>query len=284
MLGRVSNLPTVWTNVVVGWVVGRGMMPDLELIWLVVGISLLYWAGMALNDAFDVEWDREHAPERPIPSGAISARATWGLGIGLMVAGCAVVLLLTTAPWFILVGLVAAILLYDWLHKRWSGSVLLMGICRALVYYLGYCTARFEMALPDVSNFIHILALGVVLYIGSLTMIARGERGETDTAKGIIVRILLMLPVAYPVIALICDFFVVTLPVLITCICVVAVWIIWCRSLIDVGRVPQGIGGGIAGIALYDASVALLYDGRVCVFCLLAFVLTLVLQRVVPPT
>ena len=76
ILGRVSNLPTVWSNVVVGWLIGGGLF-GWPILWIVVGVSLLYWGGMTLNDAFDAKWDRENAPERPIPSGAISRPATW---------------------------------------------------------------------------------------------------------------------------------------------------------------------------------------------------------------
>src|SRR5213075_1303788 len=71
ILGRVSNLPTVWSNCLAGWWLGgggnSGMLP-----FLFAGVTLLYLGGMFLNDAFDVEFDRQHREERPIPSGRIS--------------------------------------------------------------------------------------------------------------------------------------------------------------------------------------------------------------------
>ncbi len=86
VLGRVSNLPTVWTNVLAGWFLGGGSWTG-ELGWLLAGVSLLYAGGMTLNDACDARWDREFAPSRPIPSGKISLRAVWIIAVLQMAAG-----------------------------------------------------------------------------------------------------------------------------------------------------------------------------------------------------
>ncbi|WP_319064388.1 SCO3242 family prenyltransferase [Streptomyces europaeiscabiei] len=47
----------------------------------------LYWAGMALNDWADREEDTRERPERPVPSGRISAGAALGIAGGLTAAG-----------------------------------------------------------------------------------------------------------------------------------------------------------------------------------------------------
>src|SRR6056297_2070575 len=130
ILGRISNLPTVWTNVLVGWFLCGGGW-NAELGWITLGVSGLYLGGMTLNDAFDADWDREHAPDRPIPSGKISRGAVWGIGIVEMLVGVLLLLAQSTFHPLLLVLLVQAILLYNFLHKRWKGSVLIMGVCRA---------------------------------------------------------------------------------------------------------------------------------------------------------
>src|SRR5437868_13702822 len=71
VLGRASNLPTVWSNCLAGWLISGGGSLS-SLILLSVGASCLYIGGMYLNDAFDVEFDTLNRKERPIPSGAIS--------------------------------------------------------------------------------------------------------------------------------------------------------------------------------------------------------------------
>src|SRR5947199_6025840 len=75
-LGRVSNLPTVWSNCLAGWLLGGGG-PAWRFALLCFGATCLYVGGMYLNDAFDVEFDREFRRDRPIPSGAISLQAVW---------------------------------------------------------------------------------------------------------------------------------------------------------------------------------------------------------------
>ena len=79
-LGRVSNLPTVWTNVMAGLALNGGALTPQVIIPLGVATSLFYVAGMYLNDAFDWRWDAQHRPERPIPAGEISARAVFATG------------------------------------------------------------------------------------------------------------------------------------------------------------------------------------------------------------
>ena len=63
-LGRVSNLPTVWTNALAGVVLAGGAAGDARLPWIVLAVSLCYVAGMYLNDAFDRDFDARHRPER----------------------------------------------------------------------------------------------------------------------------------------------------------------------------------------------------------------------------
>ena len=86
ILGRTSNLPTVWSNCLAGFLLGGGTR------WAVfgrlcLGTTLLYMGGMFLNDAFDASFDRQHRPERPIPSGRISEKSVWRMGCALLAAG-----------------------------------------------------------------------------------------------------------------------------------------------------------------------------------------------------
>ena len=64
ILGRASNLPTVWSNCLAGWLLGGGGAPE-SFSLLILGSTLLYLAGMFLNDALDVQFDRQYRPERP---------------------------------------------------------------------------------------------------------------------------------------------------------------------------------------------------------------------------
>src|SRR3984957_11883427 len=86
ILGRVSNLPTVWSNCLAGWwLAGGGSF--WKLLLLLFGTSALYTDGMFLNDAFDVDFDRQRRPTRPIPIGAITEEWVWIYGWGWMLLG-----------------------------------------------------------------------------------------------------------------------------------------------------------------------------------------------------
>src|SRR5947199_337043 len=52
-LGRVSNLPTVWTNVLAGAVLAGGDWRSWRLGFVLLAMSLFYVGGMYLNDYFD---------------------------------------------------------------------------------------------------------------------------------------------------------------------------------------------------------------------------------------
>ncbi len=283
VLGRVSNLPTVWTNVAVGWFLSGGGWTG-ELGWTVLGMSLLYIAGMTLNDAYDAAWDRLHAASRPIPSGRIGRGAVWAVGIGEMAAGTAILLGATTVHPLLVVGLVAAILLYNWLHKRWTGSVLVMGLCRALVYVgAGSAVAMHTQSL-EVPTTVFVLAAGVVLYIAGLTLAARQEHLDTPLALRLLPRLMLMLPVIFPLVAsrpTTLDGAAIVL--LVAGVLGTGAWLTAIRRALA-ERVPKGIAFAIAGIALYDAAAVVFADWRAAIACLAAFALTLGLQRVVPAT
>ena len=133
MLGRASNLPTVWSNVLAAWLLAGGTVgPRLGLAML--GATLAYIGGMYLNDAFDAEFDREFRRERPIPSGAVSEQLVWRAGGAMLAAGT---LILATGGWLSAVlsaGLAVSVVLYDWIHKRVTFSPVLMAACRFFLF------------------------------------------------------------------------------------------------------------------------------------------------------
>ncbi len=163
-LGRVSNLPTVWTNVMAGGALAGGTLAPSSLVGVMLSLSCFYVGGMYLNDAFDRGFDAQHQPHRPIPSGRASARSVFTLGFGLLALGvvgailqaCAFDNVVATAASALV--LCALIVFYDMHHKGNRWSPLVMGLCRVL----SYVTAG--MALGG--------ALGVSLTLGSVALLS----------------------------------------------------------------------------------------------------------------
>jgi len=135
VLGRVSNLPTIWSNCLCGWLIGTGYMGvgpiDWSMIlWLAFGGTAMYLGGMYLNDACDVAFDREFRQERPIPSGAISEGAVWKIGIGLLAVGMGVLSIQGGTTALMALGLFNCILIYNFTHKKVKWSPLMIALCR----------------------------------------------------------------------------------------------------------------------------------------------------------
>lgn len=133
VLGRVSNLPTVWSNVLAAWLIsGSGRVRYLMLAGL--GGTLLYVGGMFLNDACDAGFDRDYRPERPIPSGRASELLVWIAGFGLLISGWLVLAEMGRVTAALAAALVVVIALYDVLHKQVPGAPVLMAACRVLLF------------------------------------------------------------------------------------------------------------------------------------------------------
>ena len=90
-LGRISNLPTVWTNVIAGSVIAGGARPD-QLALILSAMTAFYVGGMYLNDFFDRVADARDRPGRPIDAGEITARAVSIIGFGLLATGVALMI------------------------------------------------------------------------------------------------------------------------------------------------------------------------------------------------
>jgi 4-hydroxybenzoate polyprenyltransferase len=274
VLGRISNLPTVWSNCLAGWLLGGGGDWSRFAV-LCGGATLLYVGGMYLNDAFDAEFDSEYRRERPIPSGVISRTNVWRTGIAMLVVGTGLMFLFgfSTAIFGLL--LTASILLYDWLHKIITFSPLLMALCRLLLYL----TAA-SAAVTGVTGLAMWSGLALAAYIVGLSYLARKE------ATGVIIQhwpqFLLILP---PVLALVVNDGDSFQPALL----IGAVFVLWTvRSLRSVWgeprNVPRAVSGLLAGICWVDLLAVVDQPREMGLVFAGCFVLALILQRSVPAT
>jgi hypothetical protein len=177
-LGRVSNLPTVWTNVLAGVVLSGAAVTARPAMLLLLSLSLFYVGGMFLNDAFDREFDRHNRPDRPIPAGDVTAATVFAYGFALLALGFALLLAVGYATpagtgWRAPIAgalLATAIVLYDAWHKDNPVGPFLMGLCRLLVYVVaGLAVAGM---LPERLILAAIVSL---CYLIGLTYVAKQE-------------------------------------------------------------------------------------------------------------
>lgn len=279
-LGRVSNLPTVWTNALAGAVLG-GQAPGLgRLALLGWAFSLFYAGGMYLNDAFDRELDARERPERPIPSGLIRVGEVFAIGFGLLAAalGVLAVASLTAshgAGWRALgsgILLAGAITAYDAWHQGNPLAPVVMGLCRALVYLTAALAVAGRVGADAAGG-----AAVLLCYLVGLTCIARQET-------------LRRLRNGWPLLLLAAPF-VYARPADLPTAAVYAAFLGWVGYMLWLLARPAGpaireaVAGLIAGVSLLDALlIAGVGDLARAAGAFGGFLLTLALQRWVPAT
>ena len=280
-LGRVSNLPTVWTNVLAGTVLGRTMPEPATTCRLAVAVSLFYVGGMFLNDAFDRNIDARERPERPIPSGAISAGEVFTAGFALLGLGLlwllwnAVVRAEPLVPSLASgAALGALIVLYDAWHKGNALSPVVMGLCRGAVYVTA--------ALASGGSFGSVLVLGALVlaaYVVGLTFVARQENRKSYRAGGTLV--LIFSPVALAAVASTLG------PVGWGALALLSAWAVaTLRPLFSESpNVPRAVVRLIAGISLVDGLLMAAYGApQAAPLGVAGLLATLALQRWVSGT
>lgn len=250
-LGRVSNLPTVWSNTLAGAALVNpqfNQFNGLSVFTAAIALSLLYIAGMFLNDVFDFEWDRKHQPKRPLVAGQTTVKETVAFSSGLIMI--ALVLLAFTAGaralpvLFSAAALIILIMLYDWKHKEWSFSPWLMGGCRLLVYLTA------GAIVGTWNHQVLVAGLCLLCYIAGITYVARME--HLNTLNNLWPVILLFIPVGFVLYLGIADVWSWLLVV------VLLLWLIrtvWRLMPGKQRRVPQAISALLAGIALIDTAI-----------------------------
>ncbi|SDZ64846.1 UbiA family prenyltransferase [Pseudomonas sp. NFIX28] len=283
-LGRVSNLPTVWTNALAAALLASSataLAPPSSLVWtlLLVGLSALYLAGMLLNDLLDADWDQRHQNPRPIVLGLVSrtqvSLATTALLLLALLSLLGLSQLIAQPRWLLASAglLLLFILAYNLLHKKHPHSVWLMGGCRSALYL----TAAASLAMPPQPLWLCAALLGA--YIAGLTYLARLEHKNQLLSR---LPLLLMLsPLALVAYADNGVFWLVLL-----------LWLGWLgwhyrRHLANPRQrnIRAFIGAGLAALPLFDALVLALANHPLgSLLCVLVFFLLPHLQRWIKPT
>jgi 4-hydroxybenzoate polyprenyltransferase len=274
VLGRVSNLPTVWSNCLAGWWLG-GHASTRDLPFLLIGVTLLYVGGMYLNDAFDANFDRQHRKERPIPRGDISTAMVSQLALLWIVLGLASLFWIGDTTGLLGVALVFCIVLYDAVHKLITFSPLLMGACRFFVYPLAASLGA------GVNGWSVWCGLALGSYVVGLSFLARRE-----SARGPVQRwplIFLPAPIALAFLMNVGEYR--KSATLISII--LALWMLVCLrtylSALD-RRIGRTVAGLLAGIVFVDWLAVADAPRNFGLVFLALFGLAVLFQRFVPAT
>ncbi|MEM6392233.1 MAG: UbiA family prenyltransferase [Planctomycetota bacterium] len=311
-LVRLPNLPTVWTNTIVGVVLGveavrhavraTNTLPNggyvgsntLEqglregagwflsywpMLWpVLVPVSLIYLGGMAMHDWCDAPRDATEKPSRPIVRGGITRRsaagwAAMGLGLGL-------VLLFQTGLTLgvfgcVLVGLIVA---YNLTHHRWFGSVVLLGLIRGwLIFGVAWCVVGVEGWRSAVATALPI-AVVMTVYVTLASVVARGEDHSAEESPMAVAWAIL--PMGLASLLWVAPQEPLAWGVAAGCGVVLGLWLIGAARRVKAGLRGPAVGMYLAGIALVDAyTLALLGRPGLSAIALGLFGAALGLQR-----
>lgn len=214
VLGRVSNLPTVWTNVLAAAVISHAslIVPDISqssnlivtpsflqawsgdslqeydwwlFLYTMLSLSLMYVGGMFLNDAFDQHWDRDHGNLRPIVNGDVKGRMVWILGSSLLVVS---VIMTTYLYQTTLLDSNLKITLEDF-YGFFAGTLLALIIilynwthkqfAHASAFLMGACRLGVyiiaALLLSEITPLVILAGMSLLFYIAGLTYLSTNE-------------------------------------------------------------------------------------------------------------
>ncbi len=209
-LVRVPNTFTSCADVLAGMCIAGGLShsflahPYVGLVAALASICM-YWAGMILNDVFDLEIDIQQGRPGPLVTGRILPATARRAGIALLVAGIALIYFATlimassVAPsdalplssfayWIpacIACLLAIAIVAYDGPMKGTPAAPAIMGICRGLNMALGLGIVSSGLGM-SIGTAAIVIILGHVTYITGLTIAARREAGADQSRTRLI--------------------------------------------------------------------------------------------------
>ncbi|HVJ21858.1 MAG TPA: UbiA family prenyltransferase [Polyangiaceae bacterium] len=270
-LGRTSNLPTVWSNVLCGALLSGAKLEPVTMGVLLVAGSAFYEGGMLLNDAFDADIDAKERPDRPIPAGRASKRAVLQIGFGLLALG---LLLLVFVSWGALLAgafTAASVLVYDRWHKGHAWAPIVMGFCRAGLYMMAALAVS-----GTLSPYLLAAAAALLLYIVGLTHVARFETGAMVQRAWVAAFVLSPLIASAPLVLR------GPLPLAAPCWLLALGWTIYSMRFARQGgrMIGRAVVSLIAGVSLIDATfIALTPQPLWSLFAIATFLLTLSWQR-----
>jgi 4-hydroxybenzoate polyprenyltransferase len=274
-LGRVSNLPTVWTNALAATVIAGGDPFGSRTALALAAMTLFYVGGMYLNDAFDRGIDARERPGRPIPAGEIAAASVFGIGFGLLGAGV-VLMALCGAPALVAgLALSAVIVLYDMRHKGNPLSPVVMSLCRLLVY-VGAAAATVG-AVPAA---VWIAGLAMAAHVAGLTYAAKQE--ALDRVERLWPLAVLVLPLIVGAAAIPGHWWAAAFWLALAAADWLAVDKL--RRRAAPGAVPAAVAALIAAISLVDALMVAPVSPAAAVLCVAGYAATRLAQRIVPGT
>jgi len=145
---RVGNVAVTGISVMAGAFGNWRAWPLAHVLLAAVSAMLIAAGGNALNDFYDLAIDRINRPDRPLPSGKVSPRFAFALGLALMILGAGLGAAARMDMGIVACVVAALLWLYAARGKRMSiwGNLLVAAVCALAFVYGGLAAGNVRMA------------------------------------------------------------------------------------------------------------------------------------------
>ncbi len=191
-LVRFPGIFTVFSNVLLGFFVVQQITIDwLSLGFLLATSGFLFFAGMIFNDFFDYDIDKKQRPERPLPSGKISKKHAFYLGLCFLVLANICSAFVGVQSLFVSISMTGFILLYDIKLK----NIPILGILNlSLIRFFNVILGTTIVAL---SIDIILIAIPVAILVAGISIFAKTENSQYSKRAEILNLIFIVATIFY---------------------------------------------------------------------------------------
>ena len=248
-LVRIPGIFTAFSNILVGFFLVQESYVNLEfIIPLLLTSGFLFLAGMIFNDYFDYELDKKERPSRPLPSGAISKKSAFFLGVIFLLIANISSSLVGFQSLMISFLMTLIILSYDFRLKQIPIlGVLSLSTIRFLNVILGASIILFDIQIIQ-------YAIPIGLFVGGISILAKTETSFSSEKTKFINLILIFATLIYTLIIILKNFEIISL-IFLSIFSISVFFPFFSRKNVDTNQIQKKVTFQLLAIIILDATL-----------------------------
>ncbi len=248
-LVRIPGIFTAFSNILVGFFLVQESYVNLEFIIPLLSTSgFLFLAGMIFNDYFDYELDKKERPSRPLPSGAISKKSAFFLGVIFLLIANILSSLVGIQSLMISILMTLLILSYDFRLKQIPIlGILSLSTIRFLNVILGASIILFDIQIIQ-------YAIPIGLFVGGISILAKTETSFSSEKTKFINLILIFATLIYTLIIILKNFEIISL-IFLSIFSISVFFPFFSRKNVDTNQIQKKVTFQLLAIIILDATL-----------------------------
>lgn len=248
-LVRIPGIFTAFSNILVGFFLVQESYVNLEfIIPLLLTSGFLFLAGMIFNDYFDYELDKKERPSRPLPSGAISKKSAFFLGVIFLLIANISSSLVGVQSLMISFLMTLLILSYDFRLKQIPIlGILSLSTIRFLNVILGASIILFDIQIIQ-------YAIPIGLFVGGISILAKTETSFSSEKTKFINLILIFATLIYTLFIILKNFEIISL-IFLSIFSISVFFPFFSRKNVDTNQIQKKVTFQLLAIIILDATL-----------------------------